>query len=377
MMMRIESDGVYKIVTISDIHFGVTDIDYMYNTLQEQFINRLEKIEFNILAICGDLFDSKFMSNNPVISYTLQFMDNLVHLCAMKMATLVLLDGTTSHDNGQLSLFYYYLKDPTVDVRIVENIQFEDIKGLRVLCIPERYNIPEEFYKEILFNSGVYDLCFMHGTFRGSFKGSEIATLNSNYAPVFSMNSFSNCNGPILMGHYHIPGCYEEYAYYNGSALRFRFGEEQEKGFLITLYNKYTRRHYTELVPIKSHTYVTIGIDDLVNNDPKDIIEYIKNQKEINNIDYIRVQYNNSTNSMEIVRNYFRNNKCVTLQELDKKSKQLEQIDQAIIEQNSQYSYIIDNSIDDYTKFCMYINQNEGCEFITVEDLLSLLEEKV
>ena len=368
---------IHRIVSIADIHFGAVDPEYMYNNLYSQFIQRIYPLDFDILAICGDLFDSKFMSNNPIISYAITFIDNLVNICRQKNATMVIIDGTQSHDNGQLSLFYHYLSDPTLDLRIIENIQFESIKGMRVLCIPERYGIPEEEYKNFLFNSGMYDMCLLHGTFRGSFKGSEIATLNSNHAPIFSMASFANCMGPILMGHYHIAGCYEEYAYYNGSAFRFRFGEEQPKGFLVTLYNQYTRRHYTELVEIKSHTYVTININDIINEDPKVIIDYIKEQKALKNIDYIRVQFNNANENMNIVRNYFRNNGYVTLQELDKKSRQLEQIDQSIQEQNSQYAYIIDNDLDDYTKFCMYINQNEKCEFITVEELLSLLEENL
>lgn len=368
---------IHRIVTISDIHFGAVDINYMYNNLQSQFIDRISNLNFDILAICGDLFDSKFMSNNPIISYAITFIDNLVNLCRRKNATMVLIDGTQSHDNGQLSLFYHYLSDPTIDLRIIENIQFENIKGMRILCIPERYGIPEEEYINILYKSGMYDLCFLHGTFRGSFKGTEIPTLKSNGAPIFSMSSFVNCMGPVLMGHYHIPGCYEQYAYYNGSAFRFRFGEEQPKGFLVTLYNQYTREHYTELVRINSHSYVTINIDSLINEDPRKIIDYIKHEKEVNNIDFIRVQFNSVNENMNIVRNYFRNNSTVTLQELNRKSRQLEQIDQSIQEQNSQYAYILDNNLDDYTKFCMYVNQNENSEYITVEELMELLEEKL
>ena len=363
-----------KIVSIADIHFGAIDPKYMYEQLRDQFLNRIINLKFDILMICGDLFDAKFMSNNPIISFALQFMSELLDIAMYKNAAVILLEGTQSHDNGQLSLFYHYLSHPYIELYIVEQMQFIETKGLRILCIPEKYGIPEEEYRKFLFESGAYDLCCLHGTFKGSFKGSEIATLNSTHAPIFSMQSFVNCCGPILMGHYHVSGCYETYAYYNGSAFRYKFGEEQEKGFLITLYNPYTRYHYTELVPIKSHTYVTININDLLNDDPKKIIDFIKYHKEVNNIDFIRVQFNNSNDNMNIVRSYFRNNSTVTLQELDKKSKQMEQIENSILEQNSQYSYIIDPNIDDYTKFVMYMNQNEGKDFITVEELLSLLE---
>ena len=365
---------LYKIISIADIHFGAVDPYYMYENLRSQFLAKIAQIDFDIIAICGDLFDSKFMANNPIVGYALAFMDALRDLCYLKQATLIIIDGTQSHDNGQLSLFYHYMSDPTVDIRIVEQMRFEYVKGLKILCIPERYGIPEEEYNKYLFQSGTYDLCLLHGTYKGSFKGTEIATLKTNHAPIFSINMFRNCAGPILMGHYHKNMCFDTYAYYNGSAFRFAFGEENEKGFLFTIFNSYTRYHYTELIPIKSHTYVTININDLLNDDPKKIIEFIKSYKESHNIDYIRVQFNNANENMNIVRSYFRNNSYVTLQELDKKTRQLEQIDQSVMEQNNQYSYILDNSIGDYDKFVMYMNQSEGSDFITVEELVNLLE---
>ena len=367
--------SVYKIVSIADIHFGCNESpEYMYNQLKIQFIDRLYKIDFDIVSICGDLFDSKFMSNNVAITYALLFIDELVKLCSYKNATLILLAGTLSHDANQLSLFYHYMNNPSVDVRIIEKIQFENIKGLRVLCIPELYGISEDEYNNILYYSKGYDICFLHGTYKNSYKGSEIATLNSNHAPVFGINHFDNCAGVILMGHYHIPSVYDGYAYYNGSAFRFRFGEEEEKGFLITLYNKYTRQHYTELIPIKSHTYSTININHLLNEDPKKIIDWIKSEKKNRNIDFIRVQFNNAGQNMDIVRNYFRTSPNIKLHELDRKDKQMQQIDQEILEKNQEYSYILDTSINDYDKFVMYMNQNEGYDFITSEELINLLE---
>ena len=366
---------VYTIVTIADIHFGCNESpEYMYQQLKTQFINKIALVDFQIVAICGDIFDSRFMGNNPAITYAIQFVDDLVQLCRTKNATLILLAGTQSHDAGQLSLFYHYMYDKSVDVRIIEQIQFEEIKKLKVLCIPELYGIPKETYESFLYDSCRYDLCFLHGTYKGSFKGSEIATLNSNRSPVFGFNNFINCAGPILMGHYHIPSVYDGYAYYNGSAFRYKFGEEEEKGFLMTIYNPDSRCHYTNLIPIKSHTYTTININHLINNDPKDIIAWIKHEKESKGIDFIRVQFNTPNENMNIVRNYFKNTRAIRLHELGEKDRQLEQIDREIIDSNNQYSYIIDSSINDYDKIVMYINENEGFEFITTKELISILE---
>ena len=365
------------IVSISDIHFGALDPLYMYNNLKQQFIQRLVPLNFDILAICGDIFHAKYMSNNPIISYALSFMDDVVNLCRNKQASLIIIDGTYSHDNGQLKLFYHYLNDPSIEFYIVEDIQFIQTKGLRILCIPERYGIPEDYYKSILYDSGMYDMCFMHGTFKGSFHGTEIATLNSSKAPIFSIDAFKNCIGPIIMGHYHISSCYENYAYYNGSPFRWQFGEEQPKGFLVTAYDNRTRRHCTELIPIESYKYITININDIINNDPKTIIEYIKNQKTVNNIDYIRIQYNTSNDNINIVRTYFRNQNNVVFQELERKSNQLIEINSELNKIENKYSYITDPNIDDYHKFVQYINQQENCQFITVDELVSILEREV
>jgi hypothetical protein len=78
---------------------------------------------------------------------------------------------------------------------------------------------------------------------------------------------------------------------------------------------------------------------------------------------------------MNIVRNYFKNSSHVTIDEIDRKDKQIEQIDQAVIEQNEKYSYVLDDAMSDYDKFVMYVNQNEGFEYISVDELTKLLEE--
>ena len=114
-----------------------------------------------------------------------------------------------------------------------------------------------------------------------------------------------------------------------------------------------------------------------MNRDPKDIIEYIKTQKESKGIDYIRVQFNHPSKNMEIVKNYFRNYSNYKLQDLTTKDRQLQQINQEVIKQNEQYSYLTDSGLTDYEKFVRYVNQNEGYDFITVNQLINLLEGEI
>lgn len=367
-------NNILKIVSIADIHMGVLDPEYMYNKLMEEFVMRVDRIDFDVLAICGDIFDSKTMANNPTISYTLLLISNIVEMCKRKNATLVLLYGTESHDAGQFPLFYQYLQDPLVDIRIVEDIKFEIIKGMKVLCIPEKYGVNIDSYLQFLYGSGEYDMCLMHGTIKGSIFGAEMEKLDSNHAPVFSINNFSNCTGLVLAGHVHVPGCFNEYMYYNGSPLRFRFGEEETKGFMITVFNPLERRHYTELIPIDSYIYTTINIDHLMKEDPKVIIDHIKKIKYDEGIDFIRVQFNKPNENMNIVFNYFRNNGNVKIMDLQKGKDTQQKVDIAVEERMNEFSFLFDPAINDYDKFTMYINHCEGYEFITTDELIKLLE---
>ena len=45
--------------------------------------------------------------------------------------------------------------------------------------------------------------------------------------------------------------------------------------------------------------------------------------------------------------------------------------------QNSmeQYNFILDPNLTDEQKFCMYVNEQEGCEFITVQMLTEILND--
>ena len=141
----------------ADIHFGAMDPKVQYDILMEQMVKPLYSIRFDAFFINGDLFHHKFMSNSDVIMYALLFIDEIVKLCIRNNATLILLHGTYSHDADQLKLFYRYINSG-VDIRIIEHIQFQDIKGTTVLCIPEEYGKGKEYYEQNLYYAQEYDI---------------------------------------------------------------------------------------------------------------------------------------------------------------------------------------------------------------------------
>lgn len=363
--------GILNEVHISDIHFGAFDPKKQYEILKEQFLDKIRCIpKIDIISVDGDIFDRKFMSNSDASMYACIFIEDLVSICREKGSTLVLLHGTYSHDFDQLKLFYHYLDDKSVDIRIITTIKFENIKGARILCIPELYGVDESVYRHFFFESGWYDAAFIHGTFEGSVYGNNVGN-----GRLLTEKDFIYCKGFAVGGHVHKPGCFQGFFYYCGCPYRWKFGEEEEKGFLLLSHDLDAQIHYVQFEKIESFRYVTIFLDELISEDPKKIIDYINKRKEEDGIDFIKVKVRVPVpgNNKTIINNYYRNNpttfvEFLNLEEVQRKKKEAEAL------QNKQYSYLTDRSISDLERFVMYVNDCEGSEFITVQQLNNLLK---
>lgn len=373
--MNLYNRGTLIEVHIADLHFGVIDPYTTYSILKEQFANKISGLNFDILSINGDIFDHKCMSNSDVVMYASLLIDELVSICRSKNATMLIIHGTKSHDADQLKLFYHYLYDRTVDVRIVEYMKFEYIKNARILCIPEEYGKPREYYTKFLFYSGCYDSVFMHGTAVGSVYGAVKEDLSSERYPVFDKQSFGSCRGPIIAGHVHDHGCFFDHLYYCSSPIRTRFGEEAAKGFIVLFHNLDTQQYYMHFEEITSFRYDTINIDDLSSSDPKYIINYL-NKKREEGIDNIRLMVKGlSSDNLAILKNYYRNNRNIKIEvkeEINKNNDSLNASEE-VLNEYKQFDFLLDPTIPEYDKFVKYINICEGCEFITVDKLIELL----
>lgn len=366
--------GILNEVHIADLHFGAFDPRKQYEILKEQFLNKIAMIpKLDIIVVDGDIFDHKVMSNSDASMYACIFINDLVEITRVHNATLVLLHGTYSHDFDQLKLFYHYMDDKTVDVRIITEIKFEMIKGARILCIPELYGVDESIYSHFFFDSGWYDAAFIHGTFKGSVYGDNVGN-----GRLLTPNDFIYCKGVAISGHVHKSGCFNGFYYYCGCPYRWKFGEEEDKGFLLLSHDLDTQIHYVQFEKIESFRYDTIFLDQLVSEDPKKIIDYINKLKNEQGIDYIKVRFRipipgyNKT----IINNYYRNNgnvfvEFMNLEEIEKEKQENQ------IKQNSRYNYLTDKSISDFERFVRYVNESEGYQFITVQQLNDLLNDNI
>ena len=363
--------GAVVEVHIADIHFGAVDPEKEYQILVEQFIKPISNLKFDILSIDGDLFDKKFLASSPAIDYANRFIMDCVSLCEMYDATMIVLAGTKSHDADQLSMFYGLQYSSTVDFRIVEHIQFEYAKGLKILCIPEEYGKPAEYYADKLCN--IYDTVFMHGTVVGSVYGANKYTLETKKAPVFSIEAFAGCKGPIIAGHVHKASCYNSYIYYVSNPIRYKFGEEEEKGYAIVLHSPGGHLYHFE--PIRSFNYITINREEIKSQDPNEVIRYLDNL-QANGIDHIRIDFSNVSDpiTQSLIEKYSATNPNVVVKRyVEKSSSEEDQYTEDIDSRFSEMGFLVDPATDPYTKFVNFVNHNEGKIILTVDQLKAIL----
>ena len=358
---------------ISDLHFGAMDPKRQYDFLKDQFIDKLINLpRLDLICINGDLFDRKFMTNSDVVMYASMFIADIINICRMKQATFILLQGTMSHDANQVKIYLHYMYQSDIDVRIVTNIRFEMVKGIRILCIPELYGIDEEYYQDILFNSDFYDMCIMHGTIKGA-----VYEDNVGQGRLFTMQDFLNCKGPIISGHIHKADTFYNHFYYCGSPYRWRFDDDCFKGFILMSYNSYSRQYYIDYEEIVSDNYKTITMDQLINNDPIDTINYIKQLKTSEGIDYIKIKFSNpilASNKIAI-NNSFRTDSTVSLEFFSQEKEIARQAEEKIKEEGTKFAFLLDQNLTDEQKFVMWVNYLKQDEkYLTVEELEDILK---
>ena len=370
--------GISMQAHISDLHFGKIDPKVEFNILKEQFIDRIKDLPLDCISIDGDFFDRLFMSNTDTTLYANLFFKELYNVCKNNAkrgihTVLILILGTKNHDADQLRLFYPYLEDKEVDLRIVETIQFQYINGCRVLCIPELYNVTDDEYSKVLYESGSYDMVFMHGSIEGAIYDNKMGE-----SKIFSPSDFSCCMGPVVAGHVHTGPAVHGFCYYNGSPIRWNFGEEETKGFQLVLYDMDTRYYYIHKEPVHSFRYDTISIDDIIMTDPQKVISYINDLREKEGIDYIRlkcVSNYDTQDVLNIIKEYYRTDKTVKFKFDKEMSPDEKSFDQQTVEMYDKYSYLFDKSMSTYEIFARFINDNQSDIIITADDIIDALKE--
>lgn len=367
----------YHGVVISDIHIGAFPIEKLYQEFKYQFLEKVKKMkELDFIIFCGDLFDHKLFLNEKESYYAYKMIQELISICK-KDIKIRFVYGTESHECNQYNIFST-IKD--TDIRIIKTVEEEELfPDCRVLYLPEEYVYDKkEFYKDYFEKEDYYDFIFGHGIIREGMKVAAVKNENSSKTrkkvPVFSTAEFHKiCKGRTFFGHYHIHTKMDD-VFYVGSFSRWKFGEEEEKGFYEIFYN--TEKEIHKEIFIKNelaeiyHT-INYGYENQVFQN-MDILEnklsHIEKVVESDSIDHIKFQFNlpveveNPEFIMRYIQNRFKFHDNIKVDFTngyvkEKKKKESEEIKK----ENDKYGFIFnkDMKFENKTAYFIQIEYNK------------------
>ena len=268
---------IYRYVAIADIHWGAQDSQLTYSNLRmvTEFLKAM-KNRVDFVVICGDYFDYRIQLNSKTALLAVKWFDELITTCRKTGVKRVrMIKGTREHDNDQLEVFRPSYENEDSYFRIYNLTAAEDLfPDLRVVFCPDE-NLNQNDYIKKYWDCFIPnpDMGFFHGNFSNVLPKIEYDRIQEHNLPtmIYDYGSLSRLiRGPMIAGHWHIPQ-EQGSEYYVGSYDRWRFGEEEPKGFIYGAYNTETSEYYIHRVEnIGARKFNTLMITDEEYSEPKD-----------------------------------------------------------------------------------------------------------
>lgn len=377
---------LYKLLVIGDIHFGYYPAELLYKEF-ELVINNITK-DIDAVFIAGDYFDTKLSLSSKHSLYAIKTFCGILDKCEQTNTKLRMIRGTASHDpENQLINLSSIAKSSKVDFKLYLTVGEEELfPDFNVLYVPEEYmENKDEYYKE-LFNKK-YQCIIGHGMFEETnFVTNK--TLNMKKYPVFNSTFIEKiCDGPIIFGHIHKSQKIRNRIMYTGSFTRSRYGEEEDKGFIIATYE--TENNSTDfkfIINDKATKFDTVSILDtseifslLLNEQIQFIKEMITTYKK----DKLRIKinipknYDNTKVFIDSVTTVFGNMENVDIVIMDNTKEETKQKTKEIVDKLMlKYNFIFDKSISYEEKIQQFIYNKKG-EKIDLENIRKIINGNV
>lgn len=377
---------LYKLLVIGDIHFGYYPAELLYKEFK-LVINNITK-DIDVVFIAGDYFDTKLSLSSKHSIYAIKTFCDILDKCEQTNTKLRMIRGTASHDpENQLVNLSSIAKSSKVDFKLYLTVGEEELfPDFNVLYVPEEYmENKDEYYKE--FFNKKYQCIIGHGMFEETNYVTN-KTLNMKKYPVFNSTFIEKiCDGPIIFGHIHKSQKIRNRIMYTGSFTRSRYGEEEDKGFIISTYE--TENNSTDfkfIVNDKATKFDTVSILDtseifslLLNEQIQFIKEMISTYKK----DKLRIKinipktYDNTKVFIDSVTTVFGNMENVDIVILDNTKEETKQKTKEIVDKLMlKYNFIFDKSISYEEKIQQFIYNKKG-EKIDLENIRKIINGNV
>lgn len=377
---------LYKLLVIGDIHFGYYPAELLYKEF-ELVINNITK-DIDAVFIAGDYFDTKLSLSSKHSLYAIKTFCDILDKCEQTNTKLRMIRGTASHDpENQLVNLSSIAKSSKVDFKLYLTVGEEELfPDFNVLYVPEEYmENKDEYYKE--FFNKKYQCIIGHGMFEETnFVTNK--TLNMKKYPVFNSTFIEKiCDGPIIFGHIHKSQKIRNRIMYTGSFTRSRYGEEEDKGFIIATYE--TENNSTDFKFIindkatKFDTVLILDTSEIFSLLLNEQIQFIKEMISTYKKDKLRIKinipknYDNTKVFIDSVTTVFGNMENVDIVIMDNTKEETKQKTKEIVDKLMlKYNFIFDKSISYEEKIQQFIYNKKG-EKIDLENIRKIINGNV
>lgn len=312
-------------LVLADIHLGACDINQTYkeiNFLRDYIKDRY----YNFIIIAGDFWDRKIYSNEEYIVIANKLILTLLSRCDK----LRIINGTRSHDNNQNSIFKQYeenmandLLKKDIDFKIINTVEEELLfDNINVLYVPEEYMYDQkEYYADTLYSNKEYNYIFGHGIIEegmvNATRNIKITSEKRKKAPIFKVKLLEDrCIGQVYFGHYHTHTEITDNVFYVGSFSRYKFGEEEDKGFYeISTDGEIYENNFIHNTSTQTYVQIAYSFKSKIFNQDINLPEELKliiNKKNKSGIDKLKIifnipdEYPNSEFFINVVNDIFR-----------------------------------------------------------------------
>lgn len=310
IIFLLKEDNVMKYngLIISDIHIGAMPVEQIKEELENTFLayikNAYKSKSLDYIIFLGDYFDHKLYLNDQSSKYASRFISDLLTITDSinPQCKIRFVYGTESHESDQYDTLFNTVSNH--DIKVIKHVEEELLfPTMKVLYIPEEYVSDKyEYYKEFFNENNEYTYIFGHGVIREVMKEAAVISDNQKDSKrrkpaVFSTAELRNISKQSYFGHYHMNIDNGMGFHYVGSFSRWKFGEDEQKGFYSVTYNDDSESYSEEFIINElAKKYKTISFGYKTNfDDMQKINEKISNLfNSVHNgaYDHIKLRFN-------------------------------------------------------------------------------------
>jgi hypothetical protein len=386
-------------VCLADLHIGNKNVSAkdMKKQLKEHFFKEVKNYKYlDGIFILGDILHTIVSLNSDYSEVYLWFIDQVYKLARKKKSTVIIIKGTQSHDNDQLSnIRSYMLNDDNVDFRIYEQIEEITIwDDYKILVLPDvkikKYADMDKYF----ITDKKYDIILGHGiidSMRYFVQESEHMSSKTYVYPVENLKKA--CNGPILFGHIHQYQEIRDQFYYVGPFTLLERGGINAGYVTVGMYdNDRSKFKVEQYINPSSARYLDLNInkkimDECAIDQIVEAIDDIISDTKENDLITLRIIRGDAIDSIDkiaILEARYRKDKRINIVKKIK-TKSEEESEQKNKERKDKFAYCMDNNLDMSEIMYRYYeseimptlgDKNSLAAKITIDDFKRILKEE-